>query len=130
MRMRFNEKSWSTKVKAMLEIGEDKFKGDLKNVAEVIANRSPVDTGAYAESHSVTFSSGGGTRSRSSHGRPRRQSVEQFRGIAYQQMSADIEGLDLLNNLNTSVKFTNRAPHAQVVENKYQVYGVAKDTKK
>lgn len=130
MKFRFNQKSWSTKVKPMLEFAEEKVKGDLKSVAEVIASRSPVDTGAYAESHSVGFSTGGGTRSRSSKGRPRQQDVGEKRELAYRQMSSDIDSLDLLENVNTSVKFTNRAPHADVVENKHQVYGVTRDIKR
>ena len=129
MKMRFNKKSWSTKVKAMLEIGEDKVKEELRDTADVISSRSPVKSGAYAASHSVTFSNGSGTRSRSSHGKPR-ITISEGRAVAQQQMYSDIAHLDLLNNLNTSVKFTNRAPHAQVVEDHHQVYGIAKDTKK
>lgn len=127
MKFRVNEKSISTKIDKLLEVGEQKAKGKLKEVASELADRSPVDTGAWAESFSVRYSSDSGGRMRSSHGRPRNQSVEQYRGVAVANMNSDIESLNLIDNANTSVSFRNRAPHAGKVEELYQVFGAVKD---
>lgn len=123
--VKFNEKSWSKKIKNLEEKTRAKVEDELIQVAENLSMRAPVDTGAYAESFSVVPASSGGGRSRSSKGRPRNQSVEQYRNIALQQMTADIKSLQLLEN--KSVSFRNRAPHAKWVENKYQIFGVTKD---
>lgn len=125
MKVRVNQKSLSAKIdKALLET-EDKLRVKLVDIAEDLTLRTPVDTGAFAESFSVVPASSGGGRRRDSHGRPRRQDVATYRSIALSNMTADIEGLQLLEN--KSVSFRNRAPHAEVVENKYQVFGAVKD---
>lgn len=124
-KVRYNEKSLSAKIKNIEEQTEEKIKGKFLEIAEDLSSRAPVDTGAYAESFSVVPASFGGGRSRISKGRPRRQDVGTFRNIAYQNMAADIAGLQLMEN--RSVSFRNRAPHARFVENKYQIFGVTKD---
>lgn len=126
MKLRFNEKSWTTKVKALLDEVEEESKDTLKDIASYIIRKSPVQTGAYITSHSVSYSNGGVTRSRSSNNKPKIE-VEEGQAIAQQQMFSDIENLDFIANAGTSIKFTNRAPHAQIVEDKYQVYGSTKD---
>lgn len=125
MKVRINEKSLSAKIdKAMMQT-EDKLKGRLIGIAEDLTVRTPVDTGAYAESFSVVPASSGRGRRKDSHGRPRNQDVATYRGIALSNMVSDIEQLEILEN--KSISFRNRAPHASKVEERYQVFGAAKD---
>jgi hypothetical protein len=125
MRVRINNKSLSAKIEKLEQITEEKLKSRLVDIAEDLTKRTPVDTGAYAESFSVVPASSGAGRRRSSKGRPKNQSLEQYRSIALGNMTADINSLQLLEN--RSVSFRNRAPHAGRVERKYQVFGSAKD---
>lgn len=127
IKFKVNQKSISTKVQGLLDLGEEKAKDKLTNVAEDLAIRSPVDTGAYAESFSVRYSSDSGGRRRTSRGRPQNQSVEEYQSKAFSNMKSDIESLELVENPNTSVSFRNRAPHAGAVEDLYQVFGATKD---
>lgn len=126
MSLRFNQKSWSIATKKLFDKTEEDAKEELKDIASYIIRKSPVQTGAYITSHSVSYSNGGVTRSRSSNNKPKIE-VEEGQAIAQQQMFSDIENLDFIANAGTSIKFTNRAPHAQIVEDKYQVYGSTKD---
>jgi len=125
MKVRVNQKSISAKIDKALMQAEDKLKGKLVDIAEDLTVRTPVDTGAYAESFSVVPSSSGGGRRKDSHGKPRNQDVATFRGKALSNMTSDIENLEILEN--KSISFRNRAPHAAKVEEKYQVFGAAKD---
>lgn len=128
MKMRINSKSLSLKVSKLLEKAEDGTKDYLKEVAEDLTLRTPVDTGAYAESFSVTYSNDSGGRMKTSKGKERNQDRSRFIGIALSNMNSDIDKLDLKDNLNTSVSFKNRAPHAgavgipNTVEDKYLVF--------
>lgn len=123
MKFRINEKSISTKIDKLLDLAEAEAKEKLIDVAEDLTKRTPVDTGAYAESFSVSYSNDSRRRSVSSKGRPQNQDIGAYRNTALQMMTADIRGLDLVNNQNTSVAFRNRAPHAGPVERKYNVFG-------
>lgn len=127
MKVRVNEKSLSVKINSLLEMAEGQAKDKLGDVAEDLTVRITVDTGAYAESFSVRLASDSGGRSRSSRGRPRNQSTEEYRSVALSNMMQDIASLDLLGNSSTSVSFRNRAPHASQVEKKYQVFGAVRD---
>lgn len=125
MKIRVNQKSISTKTQKLLEVGEERIKENLRNLAEDLSVRTPVATGAYAESFSVLPSSNSGGRSRSSRGRPRNQDVATFQNIARQNMFSDIQVLELEDE--TSVRIRNRAPHATQVEERHQVFGATKD---
>lgn len=127
-RMRVNEKSISTKIENLKEQTEQEIKTILKGIAEDLTTRTPVDTGAFAESFSVLPASSGGGRSKSSRGRPRNQDLGTYRAIAQSNMNSDIDRLELLEN--KSVSFRNRAPHASKVEAKYQVFGAVKDIRR
>lgn len=125
-RGRVNMKSVSAKIENLKERVEEEVKDDLKKIATDLTTRTPVDTGAFAESFSVVPASSGGGRRKSSKGRPRNQDVGTYRGIAKANMHSDIDGLQLFEN--KSVSFRNRAPHAsETLENKYQVFGAVKD---
>jgi len=52
-KVRVNEKSVSAKLNKASEGLEKAMKARLKNVASGLAERAPVDTGAYADSFSV-----------------------------------------------------------------------------
>lgn len=125
MKVRVNQKSLSAKITKAEMQAEDKLKSKLVDIAEDLTVRTPVDTGAYAESFSVVPTSSGGGRRKISDNKPGNQDVSTYRSIALSNMTSDIEGLQILEN--KSVSFRNRAPHAQQVEDKYQVFGAAKD---
>lgn len=122
MKVRINERSLSAKFDKLEAAYERRAKNKLKDIASELAGYAPVDTGAYAESFSV----GPKTRSRSSKGRPRNQSVAQYREIAENTMHGDIEALDLGLEFQR-VPFRNRAPHAKYIEGVYQVFGIVRD---
>jgi len=119
-----NLKSVTVKVDEKKEFLELKLKALLEDLAKDLVTRTPVVTGAFAESFSVVPSSSGGGRSRSSKGRPKGDLVT-FREIATSNMVGDISRLDLKEA--KSISFRNRAPHAEPVEKKYEVFGAVKD---
>ena len=123
-----NEKSVSAKIKNLKDRLEKDVKNDLKKVAEDLIQRTPVVSGAFAESFSVVPASSGGGRSKSSKGRPKTYDTETFLGIARQNMNSDIDKLELIEN--RSVSFRNRAPHAAAVEDKHQVFAAVKDIRR
>ena len=108
---------------------EDKSEQGVYQAALIVEReskqRTPVDTGAYAESFSVLPAASGGGRRESSDGRPKRQSLRLYRGIAESNMNSDIDKLEPLDG--KSVAFRNRAPHASKVETKREVFGAVKD---
>ena len=85
----------------------------LKNVAEDLVARSPVDTGAYITSHSITTSSGTG-RSRDSHNKPQGQPKEVKQAEALGQLYDDIAAIPAGQEL---VYIANRSPDANAIEN-------------
>ncbi len=91
----------------------------LENVAEKAVQISPVDTGAYVTSHTITTVSGTG-RSRTSHNKPKNQDPQAKKSEAFDQLLGDIASLP---EDATKVYFTNRAPHAKAVEDDHG-YGV------
>jgi hypothetical protein len=97
----------------------------LEKMAEKAIMISPVDTGAYVTSFTVTTISGGG-RSKTSHGKPRGQDAEAKKSEAFDQVLGDIAALPLDV---TKVYLTNRAPHAKAVEDDhgYGVFGVVRN---
>lgn len=119
-----NLKSVTVKVDETKEFLELKLKALLENLAKDLVTRTPVVTGAFAESFSVLPSSSGGGRRRSSKGRPKGD-PETFLGIATSNMVGDISRLDLKET--KSISFRNRAPHAEPVEKKYEVFSAVKD---
>ena len=119
-----NLKSVTVKVDETKEFLELNLKALLEDLAKDLVTRTPVVTGAFAESFSVLPSSSGGGRRRSSKGRPKGD-PETFLGIATNNMVGDISRLDLKET--KSISFRNRAPHAEPVEEKYQVFGAVKD---
>ena len=126
---RINIKSVSVKIENLRERMITEVKSDLKGIATDLSTRSPVDTGAYAESFSVLPSSSGGGRRKSSKGRPKGQDKGTYRGIAEANMHSDIDKINLVDN--QSLSFRNRAPHAsEVIEEKYQVFSQVKDIRR
>lgn len=104
----------SSLVKKMDELVQnvENLKEDvLKGAAEYVVLVSPVDTGAYMDSHNI---SPGRSRAmgESSENRPRRQPYELYASTAIQRLYSQIEALPdkSLATLN------NNAPHAPIVE--------------
>ena len=83
--------------------------------ASGVVNFSPVDTGAFVNSWSISTTSNGG-RSISSRGKPRKQPPEVKKAEAISRIQSDLDSfpadLDVMY-------FNNRAPHANFVEGKY-----------
>jgi hypothetical protein len=125
METRVNKSSISAKFKKAEEKIEGEFKKRLYPIVDYLVSRTPVDTGAYAESWSVVPASTGGGRSKSSKGRPRNQDIGSYRKLAESNMSNDIAAIELEDN--KSVSFSNRAPHRGDVEKRHQIFGSAKD---
>jgi hypothetical protein len=125
METRVNKSSISAKFKKAEEKIEGEFKKRLYPISEYLANRTPVDTGAFAESWSVVPASSGGGRSKTAKGRPRNQDMGSYRALAESNMSNDITALELEDNKRVS--FRNRAPHRDDVEKNFKIFGSAKD---
>lgn len=96
----------------------------LEKIASTAVSRSPVDTGAYVTSHTITTSTGAG-RSRTSHNKPRNQDVQQKKDEAFNQLMGDIASIP---PTMPNIYFTNRSPHARYVEGLYGVFDVVKST--
>lgn len=125
MRVRNNYKSIKAKLNKALEDLGDEGKDYLKDIADTMSVRTPVDTGAFASSYSVVGAGSRATRSVASAGRPRNQDLGSFQALARETMHSDIDGLDILKS--GRVQFKNGAPHAPEVNEKYQIFAVAKD---
>lgn len=88
---------------------------------------SPVDTGAYVESFSVTSRGSRSGRSRSSNGR-RKLSLGEKEGVKMDQASrlrAELEAIDPLET--NGFTLTNNSPHSYLVEDKHGVFLRTKD---
>lgn len=94
----------------------------LDKVAESVVMDSPVDTGAFVTSWSITTSSGSG-RSRTSDNKPRNQDPGAKRSEAFGQLQGDINTIPL-NAPN--IYLANRAPHAKYVNDRYAVMDLAR----
>lgn len=94
----------------------------LNKVADDLVSRSPVDTGAYVESNTISTSRSAG-RSRSSAIRKTSPNPEQNRELARRQLAGDIAGIP---NEATKVYITNRSPHTSFVEARHKVFGLVK----
>lgn len=94
----------------------------LNKVANELVNRSPVDTGAYVESNTISTSRSAG-RSRSARIRTTSPDPEQNRQLARQQLAGDIAGIP---DEATKVYITNRSPHSRYVESRHKVFGLTK----
>lgn len=121
MKVRVNKRSLSAKFEKIESTLEGYTKERLLLIADDLATRSPVDTGAYAESFSV----GPQTRSRTSANRPRKQDKTYYQGVAYNLMAADINALEIV--AQKSIPFRNKAPHAKFIEGVFQTFGTTKD---
>jgi len=84
----------------------------LGNMARDLVSRSPVDTGAYVTSHSITTTSGAG-RSRTSENKPRGQDTGAKQVEALEQLYSDIAAIP---DGATKVYINNRSPHNKAVE--------------
>jgi len=96
-------------VEEKLDEVRDEFLG---NMARDLVSRSPVDTGAYVTSHSITTTSGAG-RSRTSENKPRGQNTGAKQGEALEQLYSDIAAIP---DGATKVYINNRSPHNKAVE--------------
>jgi hypothetical protein len=89
-----------------------------------------VDTGAYITSHSIRSTRGAG-RSRTSHGKPRKQDPEVKGAEARAMLMEDIASLP---KDAPDVYLSNNSPHANIVEfaegHGYNIYGIVRNRAK
>jgi hypothetical protein len=96
-------------VEEKLDEVRDEFLGSM---ARDLVSRSPVDTGAYVTSHSITTTSGAG-RSRTSENKPRGQDTGAKQQEGLEQLYSDIAALPAGA---TKIYINNRSPHNKAVE--------------
>lgn len=125
LQLKTNTRSINAKIEKATKESFREVEIKLKDFAQFLAFKSPVDTGAYAESWSVTIAGSGSGRSKSSKGRTRRQDSAFYQTLAFSNMYSDIDSIDLKSV--ASVSFKNRAPHGPYVEGKHQIISTAKD---
>lgn len=111
MKLKINRQAMIAKLEQGLELAKEEYREDLREIAVDLGSRTPVDTGALAESWSVNFTRDSGGRSVSSRERPRKQAPGPFRAKAIENMNSDISRLNL-ERKDIGVSFRNKAPHA------------------
>jgi len=89
---------------------EDAIREMLTQAIDYLVLNSPVDTGAYIESHTLS-NTAGAPRSRSARGRKRKSGNP---SIAREQLMSDLGKLDLTKDI---FNIRNNSPHASIVEN-------------
>ena len=91
-------------------LAEDAVRDLLVQSIEFLVLESPVDTGAYIESHTLS-NTAGAPRSRSARGRRKKSGNP---SVAREQLMSDLGKLDLTKNV---FNIRNNSPHASIVEN-------------
>ena len=91
-------------------VAEDAVREMLVQSIEYLVIHSPVDTGAYIESHTLS-NTAGAPRKRTAKGR-RRYSGD--RQVARELMMSDLRKVDITKN---TFNIRNNSPHASIVEN-------------
>lgn len=84
----------------------------LQGMAEQVVLESPVDTGTYITSHTISSSIPGGMTS--SVGKPKNQDWGTYAQIGLDKLFADIDALP--DKTLTSIRMSNTAEHAGYVE--------------
>jgi hypothetical protein len=92
------------------KLSEDIQKDTLKGMARVAISASPVDTSAYVDSFGFNNPTGF-----SSKGRQKSQDAGAAKNRNLQRLEQEVEGI----NLSGPVVFSNTAPHAGAVEDKW-----------
>jgi len=108
------------KLERVIEITDEKVIGIGKDVVNAAVDLSPVDTGAYIESHSVVPRGSGGGRSRSSRNRPRGRSWAEFQGPVRSDLLSSVAAIK--PSETGGFTLVNRSPHARYVEYGNQHY--------
>jgi hypothetical protein len=127
--------SLGAKLKAMQTELDVSVKSVLKGMANDLVAWSPVDTGAYVNSHSIRSGGTGGGRMKSSENKPRGQDEESQKAMAREELFTDINSLKIEEVKSITIR--NRSKHASDVENGwvlggrvldgYHVYAMLKD---
>ena len=120
-----NRTSISGKIKDMERQLENYKVFFLQGMAEEIILASPVDTGTYITSHTISSSIPGGFTS--SLGKPKNQDFSTYAQIGLNGLFSDIEAVRDLDL--TAIRISNVSGHAHVVEYElgYAPYTMARD---
>lgn len=94
------------------ESREGAIRGALEEVVDYLLESSPIDTGAYIESHTIKSNTSRG-RSRDSKRRERGSGWPESYNIAQAQLESDLDNLDYESDLFV---VRNDSPHAVFVE--------------
>ena len=92
---------------------EDAIKSKLMRMSRDAVNLSPVDTGSYVTSFSISTGAGR-PRGKSSDNKPKYQNEQSMKDLGYTQLVSDINKLEPLKT--PSFVFRNGSPHAEAVE--------------
>lgn len=106
--------------KLLSEKTELGVKRNLNRIVDYALSVSPVDTGAYVKSFSLSLQSSPKSRSFSSDNLPTKQDRQVKLQEAKAALSADINSVDVTSNLKNgdfSLRLSNNAPHSVDVEN-------------
>jgi hypothetical protein len=102
-----------------------------RRIADVIVDRSPVDTGTYIMAHVAGDGRVSGDVERSSGGKPRGRDGQQFRNLARGNLHRSVSAAAI--QAGNEIFFRNRAEHAPFVEyigwkgrQADHVYGIAR----
>lgn len=102
-----------------LDLLKEEHLGELSATAIAV---SPVDTGTYITSHEIN-PTGTPSGSTTSKGKPTKQPYQPFADEGLNNLWGDIQALP---EGFTSASLTNKAEHAQEVENEHGVYAVVR----
>jgi hypothetical protein len=120
-----NRTTVSRKLAALKEMLEDFPKEVFRDLAAIVVDASPVDTGTYMDNHHISDI---GKRqyprgTENTDGKPQRQAREPYADAALGRLGAEI---DAMPEDGKWAYFYNTSKHAPHVEAKYHPYEIAK----
>ena len=117
--------SFYRKMDELENIAKERILSKGEEIVSYAAIISPVQTGAYVESFSVVPRGAGGGRSRSSDNKPIVADKQGKKLAEAERLKAEVRQIDPLESDGFTLR--NRAPHANDVERKHNVFLRVKD---
>lgn len=120
-----NRTSVAKKFEALKQKLENYPKEVFKDLAAIVVDHSPVDTGTYMDNHHISDI---GKRQyprgvNKSHGKPRRQAREPYADAALARLMGEVDAMPAEGKW---AYFYNTSEHAPIVEAKYNPYAIAR----